>query len=334
MAYNITSKDQLFDYCKRRLGDPIVQINVTDDQIDDCFQETLTFWQIYHTDGTEKVYIKHKITGSSFTLTDATNFQVGDQIIGLDSQGHDMDLVTSIRTKTGNVVGVSIQTSKTGLQGSSNTQVQFVTNQTIRNASNNSTTTISSIVLGDVDTKSIPVDPTVYGVSRLFPFSLGQGQSGAASLFNLQYQLRLHELGNLANVSLAYYVQTMTNLRQLDMILNGAPLFRFNRYQDKLIIDAYWGANLNIDDWVLIEGYKSMDPTTYTRAFGDPWIVKHLTASIKRQWGSNLKIFNGIQLVGGVAVDGQAMYDEGSSECTALETDLINNSSPLEFFSG
>lgn len=334
MAYNIASKDQLFEYCKRRLGDPIVQINVTDDQIEDCFQETLTFWQIYHTDGTEKVYVKHKITGSMITIPDTTHWLPNDEIIGLDALGNPMDLVTNVISKSGNAISISIQTSKTGLQGSTNTQVQFAVGQTIKNSRTNDTAVISAITLGDVDTKSIPIDPTVYGVSRLFPFSLGQGQTGSASLFNLQYQLRLHELGNLANVSLAYYVQTMTNLRMLDSILNGAPLFRFNRFQNKLIVDAFWGSNLNINDWVLIEGYKSMDPDTYTRAYGDPWIVKHLTAGVKQQWGVNLKKYQGMLLPGGVTVDGQSMYDEGVSEKKELEDDLINNSAPLEFFTG
>ncbi len=331
MAYNINTKQQLFDYCKRRLGAPVVQINVTDDQIEDCFQETLTFWQIYHTDGSEKVYIKHKITGSMITLADATGWQKDDVMIGQTSLGADMDIVASVISVVNNDVSITIQTSKTGLQNSQGSQVQFIVGQTVKNSRTQTTTTITAISLGDIDTKSIPIEASVYGVTRLFPFSLGQGQAGAASLFNLQYQLRLHELGNLANVSLAYYVQTMTQLRTLDSILNGAPLFRFNRFQNKLVIDAYWGSTLNIDDWVLVEGYKSTDPDMYARAYGDPWIVKHLTATIKQNWGVNLKKFAGIQLIGGVSIDGQALYDEANAEKLALETDLINNGAPLEF---
>lgn len=325
MAYRIASKDQLFEYCKRRLGDPVVQINVTDEQIEDCYDETLTFWQIYDTNGTEKVYIKHQITGTVLTLVDGSSFQVNDTIVGLDSLGAEVDVTAVVHAVTGNLVTIKIQTATKG-------QTRFTLNQSVKNKRTSAVTTISAIALGDTDNRSVPLDSSIYGVQRLFPFSLGQGQSGSASLFNLQYQLRLHELGNLSNVSLQYYVQTMTNIRMLDSILNGAPLFRFNRFHDKLEIDAYWGSTLNVGDWILIEAYKSTDPAAALRAFGDPWLVKHMTANIKRQWGVNIKKFGGMQLPGGVTIDGQGMYDEAMGELKELEDDLIANGQPLEFF--
>lgn len=323
MAYNITSKDQLFEYCKRRLGDPVVQVNVTEDQIDDCYQETLTFWQIYSTDGTEKAYIKHKVTGTKLTVADATGWLKDDQIVGLTDLGAETLVTGVVRLVEGSVVTINMQDLVN----------RFVVGG-VKNKRTNATTAITAIVLGDVDNKYVPITSDVYGVTRLFPFSLGQGQSSSSSMFNLQYQLRLHELGDLSNVSMAYYVQTMTNMSMIDGILNGAPLFRFNRYHDRLVLDAAWGSSVNVDDWVLIEGYKTQDPSTFSRAYGDPWIVKHLTANIKQQWGANLLKYQGMQLPGGTTVDGQSMYETGTAEKKDLEDDMMNNGAPLEFQTG
>ena len=50
------------DYCLRKLGFPVIEINVDDDQVDDRIDEAIQFWRDYHYDGTEKLYMKHCIT--------------------------------------------------------------------------------------------------------------------------------------------------------------------------------------------------------------------------------------------------------------------------------
>ena len=52
----LTSKDQLKDYIKRKLGVPVLEINVDDDQLDDRVDEALQYFYTYHYDGTIKVY--------------------------------------------------------------------------------------------------------------------------------------------------------------------------------------------------------------------------------------------------------------------------------------
>ena len=56
------TRQQFKDYCLRRLGWPVVQINLDDDQIDDRVDDALQFFEDYHFDGCEKLYMKHKIT--------------------------------------------------------------------------------------------------------------------------------------------------------------------------------------------------------------------------------------------------------------------------------
>ena len=57
-----TSKSTFASYCKRALGFGVIDINVSDDQVDDRIDEALQYFAQYHYDGIEKMYLKHKIT--------------------------------------------------------------------------------------------------------------------------------------------------------------------------------------------------------------------------------------------------------------------------------
>ena len=56
------SRQTLIDYCLRSLGAPVIEINVDDDQLDDRIDEALQFYQHYHDDAIEKIYLKHEVT--------------------------------------------------------------------------------------------------------------------------------------------------------------------------------------------------------------------------------------------------------------------------------
>lgn len=74
-----TTRDQFKEYCLRKLGKPVIEINVDDDQVDDRIDEALLYFADYHFDGTEKTYYKYKVTS-----TDITNkyITLPDNIIG------------------------------------------------------------------------------------------------------------------------------------------------------------------------------------------------------------------------------------------------------------
>ena len=57
----ITTRQGLIDYCLRRLGSPVTEINVDDEQISDRIDDAIEFFQEYHFDGVEKVFLKHEI---------------------------------------------------------------------------------------------------------------------------------------------------------------------------------------------------------------------------------------------------------------------------------
>lgn len=56
------SRQELIDYCKRKLGYPVLEINVADEQIDDLVDDAIQFFQERHFDGVSQMYLKYQIT--------------------------------------------------------------------------------------------------------------------------------------------------------------------------------------------------------------------------------------------------------------------------------
>ena len=57
-----TTRAAFKEYCLRKLGKPVIEINVDDDQIDDRIDESLRYYWDYHFDGSDKTYYKHQVT--------------------------------------------------------------------------------------------------------------------------------------------------------------------------------------------------------------------------------------------------------------------------------
>ena len=77
-----TTKTQFKEWCLRKLGKPVIEINVDQDQVDDRIEEALQFYYDYHFDGVEKTYVKHQVTNSfiEFAALAEGDFAVGEVI--------------------------------------------------------------------------------------------------------------------------------------------------------------------------------------------------------------------------------------------------------------
>ena len=243
-----STRQGLIDYCLRQLGEPVVEINVDPQQVEDRIDEAIEYFRLYHYEGIELMYMKHEITED------------------------------------------------------------------------------------DITNRWIPLPDCVYGVTTVFP--VASGTSTSKSIFDLQYQLRLNDLYDLTSTSVIYYTQVMSHLALLDLTLNGKTLYRYNRLAGKLYIDKIWQDNLQAGNFILVQVYRALDPDTSTKFYNEPWLKRYATSLIKRQWGSNLSKFSGMQLPGGVTIDGKALYQEAIGEQRALEDELMNKSAPLDFFLG
>ena len=77
-----TTRATLKDYAKRKLGHPVVELNLDDDQMEDCIDDALEYFQEYHFDGTYPTFVKKQITGSTLKIQSNVLFEAGETITG------------------------------------------------------------------------------------------------------------------------------------------------------------------------------------------------------------------------------------------------------------
>jgi hypothetical protein len=69
------TREELKEYCLRRLGAPILEINVDEDQVEDIIDDALQYFNERHFDGAERMYLKHKLTAE-----DIERFKTSDEL--------------------------------------------------------------------------------------------------------------------------------------------------------------------------------------------------------------------------------------------------------------
>mgnify|MGYP000341914964 CR=1 FL=1 len=142
-------------------------------------------------------------------------------------------------------------------------------------------------------------------------------------MFDIRYQLRLNDLFDLSSTSVIQYQMTMDNIDLLQHILVGETPIRFNQHQNRLYIDMDWENDVTADvDYLLIECYRKLDPTTYTDIYDDIYLKRYATALIKKQWGANLSKFSGVTMLGGVSMNGETLYTQAVEEQIKLEEEI------------
>lgn len=174
----------------------------------------------------------------------------------------------------------------------------------------------------DRTNKYITLPDNIIGAVNLF--SIGDPSVRSDDLFNIRYQIALNDLYTLTSVSLIPYYMTMQHLAVIQELLVGRQPIRYNRHRNLLHVDMDWNT-INDGEYLLVEAYQIVDPNTYTDAWGDRWLLTYATALIKRQWGNNLKKFQGMQMPGGLTFNGQQIYDEAMEEIKKLEDEMINS---------
>jgi len=268
------TKATLKDWCLRRLGKPVIEVNVDDDQVDDRLDEALQYFSEFHFDGVERMYLKHQLTS-----TDVTRAGVASDTT-----------VTAADKVTNSITGA-----------------------------------------WDESNNYIPVPDAVTSVVNIFPFS----DNANLTMFDVRYQLRLNDLYDFSSTSVMQYQMTMQQLDFLDHILTGEKPLRFNVHQNRLYIDMDWDQDMNVDEWIVMECWRKLDPTVWTDVYNDFFLKKYATALIKKQWGSNLIKFNGVAMLGGVTMNGEMIYTQAHEEIIRLEEEMrLTYEMPVDFAIG
>lgn len=308
----LSTRQELIDYCLRRLGFPVTEINVDEDQVNDRIDDAIQFWQEYHFDGVERTYVKHEIQGTTLKLTTsiAGNFLPGETLTGVTSGA-----TTTIFSGEGQYITVEkvtgtfqaseqITGSESGLVGVLASTSDFYTE-------------------GDIEKGYIPISNGITGIIRLFNFGgAATANTRDGNLFDIMYQFRQNDLYNLLGADMTYYTIVQTHMQTLEQLLVSQRQIRWNRKTNRLYVDTDWDKTFNPGDWIVAEAYAILDPSDYSEVYDDMFLKKYATALIKRQWGENMKKFGGIQLPGGVTLNGDQIYQEAIQEINVIEDEM------------
>lgn len=312
-----STRQELIDYCLRHLGHPVLEINLDDDQIEDCIDDAFKAYRDYHYDATELVYIKQQITPSTLQITgvNAASFTNGELITGATSGA------------TARVFG-NISANRMFVYGVTGTFVS----ETITGGTSGTSATFSSLTKGVYDNRYVTLDDSVIGVNRVLQLS---GRTSGTGMFDVRYQLMLNNIQSLTNTDIIYYSQLKTHINLINDLMTGQKPIRFNRHMNRLYIDMFWEEDVEINEYIIIESYKILDPTEFTKVYNDGWLKRYAIALMKLQWGTNLKKFEGVQLPGGVTLNGQKIYDEAYEEVEKLKDEAQSTwQLPVDFFVG
>ena len=188
------------------------------------------------------------------------------------------------------------------------------------------TTTTSTVGLSttfdlEENQNYIQMPPSVIGVNQIFKVRSDTVYDG---LFNIRYQLFLNDLYAFGSIDLLQYAMVQTKLEDITFLLNPDVRYRFNIRQDRLYIDVDW-AQINKDDYFVIDCFRILDPDDFTKVYNDQFLKRYFTALCKRQWGQNLIKFQGVQLPGGIQLNGRQIYDDGVAELAEIRSKMASD---------
>ena len=238
-----TTRDEFKDWILRKLGAPVIQINVADEQVDDRIDEAVDFWRDYHYNGSQLVYLKHQITQD------------------------------------------------------------------------------------DIDNGYITLPSQLLGISGIF--NLNTSISTGSGIFNVQYQFVLNNLEDITGYNITNYYMAMQHMEFLQEMLVGKPMIRYNKHVNKLFIDG--STAMTVGNYIIIEAYDVIDADTYSDVWSDRWLQNYSAALVREQWGLNLTKFSGMQLVGGVAFNGEQILAEAREDRMRMEEEAVTSLQPLNY---
>jgi hypothetical protein len=323
-----TTRAELIGTCKRRLGDPIAKINITEEQADDRVDQALKYYYDYHFNGAEHMYYKHVITANNFAdavydctvVAGGTGYANADVVVFTTAGGIGGSGATATIVTDGSGV---IQTCTLDTNGS-----EYGIAPTVSLTTGGGTGASITCELGGF----IPMPENIIGAIKIFP--IGDSNNSTNNIFSIKYQIALNDLYTLTSNSIVPYFSAFQHIRLLEEILVGQAPIRYNRHKNRLYVDMDWNSAVT-GNFMIVEAYQIVDPETWADVYKDHWLIKYTTALFKLQWGNNMKKFTGTMLPGNVQLNGQTIYDEALMEIAQLEQEMITSYSiPATWFIG
>lgn len=306
------------DYCLRKLGWPVVEINVDDDQVDERVDDALQYWQDYHFDGVEKVFLKHQITAEDIARRwlyipdviigvlgifpfDNSNASINMFDMRYQLRLNDLYDFTSVSYVSYEITMQHLRTLNLLFSGMPQIRFNRHSNRLYLDINWTMDIRAGSWVVVDCYRAMSPDNFTIEGTVGVT--SGANTITGTGTLFD-------------------------RDLATADEVTIDGQLVRITAV-DSANIAHTTGSFANTATGL------SVMKTGVSDVWNDRFLKAYATAQIKKQWGSNLKKFGNIQMPGGVVLNGQTLFDEANSEINRLEEEMsILNVLPSDFLLG
>ena len=187
----------------------------------------------------------------------------------------------------------------------------------------------------DIDNGYIPISSNTNILSINNVFNIDNTNSGT-SLLSLDYQLHLNDIFDLNGSfgGIINYELTKQYLSLIDRNINGVfEMIQYSRHKGRVNFHADTLTDVGVGNYIVFDGYSAVDPESFVNVYNDMFLKRYSTSLFKRQWGLNLIKFEGMQLPGGVTINGRQIYDDAIADIEKLEEKirLEHELPPLDF---
>lgn len=183
----------------------------------------------------------------------------------------------------------------------------------------------------DAQRQSVRLPDEIIAVTEIIDPSLTSG-SGREDFDRLRYMVAQSDYFDFSrkggrNYDLLSYDLTMQYISLMNMYFQVRRNFNFNKMTHQVMVPS---GSIVEGNWFIVRGYLAQNPDKAVDIFNDEWVKRYSTALMKMQWGNNLKKFEGVQMVGGVTLNGQKIWDEAQAEIDKLHEEFERKySAPL-----
>lgn len=195
------------------------------------------------------------------------------------------------------------------------------------------------ITQADVDNDYITTPDNILYVTKMFETS--NMMSGMYGEFGGELEMMLDQVSMMRGQTgqggnLAQWHQQGQYMELINMTFRAAPQITFSTTQNRLYVHGdQLGNKFKVGQYAVFEVYVVVDPEEFGDVYNNRYVKMLSVQFAKRQWGVNLMKFDGMQLPGGVTLNGRQFYDDATSEIERIEDKLrLEYEVPPMFFLG
>lgn len=294
---SVKSREDLISWSLRSLGHPMIQINVTEEQLEDRLDDSLELFQEYNLAGTNRDFLRYQVTEE-----DIYNQYIpidGTSILGI------VRLIPASRLMLG-----------AGAQLPFNPMYQMLNTVVGHGWAN--------------------IDLTSYTMFRQFGETIEHLLNPKHILRFNRYQNKLFIDWNWGDRDWTPgYIQVETNENFANEVDDPTDSVTERLLFEDEVQGFDGQADVFPGDFIILECFKVLDPEEYPLVYNDRWLKEYFKNMVKLQFGENLSKYSNLTLPGGVVLDGHAMKAEAQAELEKLREELLTSyQEPLNFFIG